>query len=64
MERRKKAAQIWPGSQEFAKKFAVIGRDSRTYKTNPGGSPVGNQLELTQTLLSYHFSIYDLKHIL
>ena len=28
------------------KKICTDGQDSRTYKTNPGGSPEGNQLEI------------------
>ena len=46
------------------KKICPDGRDSKTYKTKPGGSPEGNQLELTRTLLPYYFSIYDSIHIL
>ena len=49
MGRRKKETQIYSGIQEFAQKFCPDGLGSRTYKTNPGGSPECNQLELTHT---------------
>ena len=59
MRKREEEAQIFPGSQEFAKKICPDGQDLRTYKINPEGSPVGNQLELTQTLLPY-YSFFNL----
>ena len=59
-----KKRKFAPGVRSLPRKFSPDGRDLRTNKINPGGSPEGSQLELIPTLLPYYFLIYELIQIL
>ena len=48
-EKGRKKPEFGPGVWNLLRKFCPDGRDLRTCKLNPGGSPEGNELELTQT---------------